>query len=116
MKLFEISKNKADEWFLFGHCASFAIALQEVLGGEIFVLSRRGVRLHAYLMVNGKSFDVRGRRSTHMMAISIVGSFDDFITEGPFPKDQLPFPVKDQKIQQAREYIAENKALYTVTI
>jgi hypothetical protein len=106
-------RESAEDDFLFGDCASFAAALQDKLGGEMYALTRRGKALHVFVKREGKNYDVRGARSTNAMARSIVGSIDDFKVEGPFTKDNQPCQaVKPKKVALAAQFIDKNKRLF----
>lgn len=114
MNLNEITASKAEDHFLFGNCGSFAIALQNVLGGEIYSLVRGGVNLHAFVRVNGQDYDVKGPRGKTAMALSIVGSIEGFSVVGPLASGDLPFRSKPKMIQLATEYIESNKRLFAI--
>src|ERR1035437_4847422 len=109
-ELFEASEKAIEEVFLFGYCASFAVALQQEIGGDFYAMVRNGVPLHVYVKKNGKNYDVKGERSTGQMALSLVGSLDNWKIEGPYTADKLPCKkVTDKKLEQAKKFIASHK-------
>lgn len=112
INLSRVTESVEDD-FLFGDCASFAAALQDKIGGELYALSRRGKALHVFVKHNGKNYDVRGERSTNAMARSLVGSIQDFEVHGPFTRDNQPCSaVKPKMVAKAAEYINKHKRLF----
>lgn len=111
-ELFEASEKSIEEVFLFGYCSSFAVALQQEIGGDFYAMVRNGVPLHVYVKKDGKNYDVRGERSTGQMALSLVGSIDStgWKIEGPYTANNLPCKkVTDKKLELAKIFIASHK-------
>lgn len=116
MRLDEITQKKAESDFLFGDCASFAVAFQQIYGGQLFALVRNEQPLHIFVKLNGKNYDVVGQRGTYSMALSIVGSGDNFVVAGPYQLSDLPCrKATPKKIEIAKNYISVNSSRYNVS-
>jgi GNAT superfamily N-acetyltransferase len=111
------AKARKEGDFLFGGCASFAVALQQTIGGEIHVLYHDGVpsgprAYHAYVEKDGKKFDVKGQRGTYGMSLSLVGSDALQRSSGPLTTQQLSETnlkkPDDKMIASAKRFIAEH--------
>lgn len=111
----KISANKAAELFMFGGCLSFAIALQKHLGGEIFVISRDGEKLHAFIRTPQGDFDVKGKRASKWSMIRDFSShLDKWEVEGPMEPSQIPFKNTPKLVAKAEQYINDNPQLFKV--
>ena len=111
MNISEVTQKKAHSDFMFGDCGSFAIALKQMIGGDIYSLVRDGKVLHVFVKANGQNYDVKGPRGTYSMAKDCVGSADGFSIEGPLGND-LPVRTNPKKIQVAIDYITANKKTF----
>lgn len=87
-----MTQRTAEIDFMFGDCASFAVAFQEEVGGEFFVLYQNEKPLHVFVKHNDKNFDVKGEGTLRSMVRSITGSLDtsDWEIKGPFTFEELP--------------------------
>lgn len=103
----------AEDKFLFGGCAAFAIELQKKIGGELYTLNQGEKPMHAFVRRDGQSFDVKGQRGTYSMALGFFGGADNINVKGPFTAETLPFKSKDNpKLrEQAAAYIAAHPKL-----
>lgn len=110
--ILEVMTQKTAELdFMFGDCASFAVAFQEEVGGEFFVLYQNEKPLHVFVKHDSKNFDVKGSGTLRSMVRSITGSLDtsDWEIKGPFTFEELPCRKSSpKKIEKAREYIKAN--------
>jgi hypothetical protein len=111
MNLSEVTQKKVESDFMFGDCGSFAIALQKMIGGDIYALARNEKTLHVFVKANGRNYDVKGPRGTYSMAIDCVGNADGFSIDGPLGND-LPVMINSKKIQMATDYINANKHIF----
>ena len=108
-----LTTKQADDKFLFGACLSFAIALQQRIGGTLKTLKRNGTSLHVFLEFAGKTYDVRGIRSFKAMARTVIGSTNNVEVFDYAPADRVK-AAKEQDIQKALLYVSENPHLFGV--
>jgi hypothetical protein len=108
----KISANKALELFVFGGCLSFAVALQKKIGGEIFVISHEGKKLHAFIRTPNGDFDVKGKRGTFSMTRDFSSYYHGWEVEGPLEPSQIPFKNTPKLVEKAEQYINDNPQLF----
>jgi hypothetical protein len=107
-----ISQSKAEDKFMFGGCASFAIALQEKIGGDLHALTRGGKQLHVYVNKDGQAYDVTGKTSPVRMALKLVGSATGVSTE-KITKDKITTKApNDKDVKIASTFIGANKGKF----
>lgn len=112
-----LSTNKANDKYLFGDCRQFAIAFQQIYGGEIIEFIIDSTVYHVYVDINGKHVDVKGFRSLVDMSLSMFGSVKSFTTSKVINIDEFvnkySSSAKHKKsIDNAKEYISTNKYLF----
>jgi hypothetical protein len=110
----KITANKAAELFVFGGCLSFAIALQQKIGGELFVISHDGKKLHAFVRTKDGDFDVKGKRTTFQMTRDFSSSWEGWTVDGLFKPEEIPFKNLPKMIDKATQYINDNPPLFKV--
>jgi hypothetical protein len=112
MKLLEITKGRAETKFMYGGCGSFALALQAIIGGDIYLICEKEKPEHAFVQLDGECYDVHGQRGWVQMALSIWGRVTGISKKGPVTREQIPFKITDKDIITATEYIKANPRLF----
>lgn len=99
-----LSKKSAEDRFLYGGCGSFALELQNKIGGDLYGISQNGKIYHVFIKKGDKSFDVKGIRSPVEMALGIFGTYEG-ITELPLQSMPSNIKIKSQDRLLAKRYI-----------
>lgn len=103
------SDKKAHDTFMYGHCRSFACALQKHMGGQIKALHKDGREHHVYVHKDGHNYDHKGRRGHASMIMDTDGSLDSAHRWSEHDVDPSKMKTKENMVQHAERYIAANK-------
>lgn len=105
-----MSRTKAEDTFLYGGCASFALALRGEIGGDIHALERDGKQVHVFVKLGDKNYDVKGARSTYAMAVGLYGHSTGITVSGVLTRDKITTKAPTEKLfSAAQTYIRANK-------